>query len=62
MSELGSLESLALPDAEISDQGVEHLAKLKSLRSLYLGNQNLSDNALADLQRRLPTLVIHRPQ
>jgi hypothetical protein len=57
---LRSVHDLSIANTRISDTGLAHLRGLRSLRQLSVGNTWVTDAGVADLQRFLPSLVIHR--
>ena len=57
---LPNLEVLLLQGAQLTDAGLEPLAKLKTLRQLDLRGNKLSDDAVAKLQAALPAATILR--
>ncbi len=48
------LQKLWLNSTEVSDEGVAHLEKLKSLRELHISENKISETALRALRSALP--------
>ena len=56
----GKLEHLGLHGAPITDEAIDDLARLSSLKYLYLGNTLISEAGKDELQERLPRCHITR--
>lgn len=56
-----NLESLNLFGTQIDDKGVEHLARLQSIRRLYLGQTGISAAAVESLRSALPRSDVSAP-
>ncbi len=62
VSELRELNWLGLTGTAITDKGLHHLESVSNLRTLFLANcPNVTDEAVARLQRALPKCQIERP-
>lgn len=55
---LAGLEYITLSNTQVTDVGLRHLARLTSLRGLNLAHTAVTDDAVAELQRVLPSCRI----
>lgn len=61
LEDLTRLEVLTIPDAKITDKGLESIGKLANLRSLWINGANVSPEAVRVLKTTLPQCTIHGP-
>ena len=54
------IEEVDLSGIEVSDAGLVHLARLKSLNTVLLKNTKVTDEGIARLQQELPDCRIVR--
>jgi hypothetical protein len=55
---LGSLEHLDLDGSPVTDAGLKHLYRLKTLKSVSLSNTKVTQQGIDDLQKQLPGTTI----
>ncbi len=60
IAQLPYLEALDLDETKVTDAGLSHLTKLKSLHDLNLTGTQVTDAGVAELQGSLPKLKIRR--
>jgi hypothetical protein len=54
------VRALGLDNTKITDDGLEHVKRLSNLKIITLSGTQVTDMGVADLQRALPGLVIHK--
>ena len=57
---LTRLEALELMSTGITDAGLEAVAELRALKTVYLARTRVTANGLAELRHRRPDLTIER--
>jgi hypothetical protein len=60
LKNLTGLESLAVSGAKITDACVDSLGEMKGLRKLALADTKVSQQAVEELEKRLPKAAIAR--